>query len=66
MHDLTAEMKEWNNLTVIPLTLQIGDYVIQDDENFNQDDFIRRMTKSSTVLTSSSKAVPLSASSLIL
>lgn len=44
--DLTAEMKEWNNLTVIPLTLQIGDYVIQDDENFNQDDFIRRMTSS--------------------
>lgn len=44
--DLTAEMKEWSNLTVIPLTLQIGDYVIQDDENFNQDDFIRRMTSS--------------------
>lgn len=41
--DLTAEMKEWSNLTVVPLTLQIGDYVIKDDENFNQDDFIKRM-----------------------
>ncbi|MDE6123892.1 MAG: DegV family EDD domain-containing protein [Eubacterium sp.] len=44
--DLTAEMKTWSNLTVVPLTLQIGDYVIQDDKNFNQDDFISRMTSS--------------------
>lgn len=41
--DLTADMKNWSNLEVVPLTLQIGDYVIQDDESFDQDDFIKRM-----------------------
>lgn len=41
--DLTPEMKKWDNLEVVPLTLQIGDYVIPDDENFNQDDFISRI-----------------------
>lgn len=50
--DLTAEMKEWSNLTVVPLTLQIGDYVIKDDENFNQDDFIKRMTSSNELAKS--------------
>lgn len=41
--DLTADMKNWSNLEVVPLTLQIEDYIIMDDENFNQDDFIKRM-----------------------
>lgn len=50
--DLTAEMKEWSNLTVVPLTLQIGDYVIKDDENFNQDDFIKRMISSNELAKS--------------
>lgn len=50
--DLTAEMKEWGNLTVIPLTLQIGDYVIKDDENFDQDDFIKRMLSSNELAKS--------------
>lgn len=50
--DLTAEMKEWNNLTVVPLTLQIGDYIIQDDENFEQEDFIQRMLSSSELAKS--------------
>lgn len=44
--DFTEEMKTWNNITVIPFTLQIGDYVIQDDENFDQEDFINRMSTS--------------------
>lgn len=44
--DLTEEMKTWNNISVIPLTLQIGDYVILDDENFDQDDFINRVATS--------------------
>lgn len=44
--DLTADMKKWNNLEVVPLTLQIGDYIIPDDENFNQDDFVKRMLES--------------------
>ncbi|MDE6752019.1 MAG: DegV family EDD domain-containing protein [Eubacterium sp.] len=50
--DLTAEMKKWSNLTVVPLTLQIGDYVIQDDENFDQDDFIKRMISSNELAKS--------------
>lgn len=41
--DLTAEMKDWNNLQVVPLSLEIADYTIFDDENFDQDDFITRM-----------------------
>lgn len=50
--DLTAQMKEWSNFQVIPLTLQIGDYVIADDENFEQDDFIRRITQSNVLAQS--------------
>ncbi len=44
--DLTDEMKNWKNLRIVPLTLEIGDYIIKDDENFNQDDFIGRMLAS--------------------
>lgn len=50
--DLTQEMKSWSNLTVIPMTLQIGDYIIQDDESFDQDDFIRRMISSDVLAKS--------------
>lgn len=41
--DLTPEMRKWDNLEVVPLTLQIDDYIIPDDECFDQDDFIARM-----------------------
>lgn len=27
--DITDDMKEWENLEIVPLTLQIGDYVIR-------------------------------------
>ncbi len=40
--DRTAQMAQWNNITFVPLTLEIGDYRILDDENFDQDDYIRR------------------------
>lgn len=50
--DLTADMKQWDNLQVIPLTLQIGDYSILDDENFDQDDFIGRMISSNVIAKS--------------
>lgn len=43
--DLTAEMKAWDNLTVIPLTLRLEDYEIADDESFNQEDFISRIAQ---------------------
>lgn len=41
--DLTDEMRKWDNLAVVPLTLEINEYRILDDENFDQDDFISRM-----------------------
>lgn len=41
--DLTAEMKEWKDFEIVPLLLEIADYNIFDDENFDQDDFISRM-----------------------
>lgn len=41
--DLTAEMRDWENLQVVPLSLKIADYEIFDDEKFDQDDFISRM-----------------------
>lgn len=44
--DVTEDMKEWENLEIVPLTLQIGDYIIQDDAGFDQDNFISRMTES--------------------
>ena len=50
--DLTEEMKSWNNLAVVPMTLQIGDYIIQDDENFDQEDFISRMVSSTELAKS--------------
>ncbi|MDE5984169.1 MAG: DegV family protein [Eubacterium sp.] len=45
--DLTAEMRGWENLQVVPLSLKIADYEIFDDENFDQDDFIARMKANS-------------------
>lgn len=50
--DLTENMKKWDNLEIVPLTLQIGDYVIADDKNFNQDDFVKRMIESNTLAQS--------------
>ena len=47
--DKTARMAEWNNITFVPLTLEIGDYRIMDDESFNQEDFIRRTLETSEV-----------------
>lgn len=44
--DITEDMKSWGNLQIVPLTLQIGDYITLDDENFNQDDFIGKMVNS--------------------
>lgn len=41
--DLSEDMRNWDNLAVVPLTLEINDYRIFDDENFDQDDFISRM-----------------------
>lgn len=41
--DLTADMKEWADFESVPLSLEINDYRIFDDADFDQDDFIGRM-----------------------
>lgn len=50
--DITDDMKEWEDFEIVPLTLQIGDYVIKDDNNFDQDDFISRMVASNELAKS--------------
>lgn len=50
--DITEDMKSWKNLQVVPLTLQIEDYIVKDDENFNQEDFIQRMTSTNALAKS--------------
>lgn len=50
--DISEEMKSWSNLEVVPLTLQIGDYVVLDDAAFNQEDFISRMVASNELAKS--------------
>lgn len=50
--DITSDMKNWNHFEIVPLTLQIDDYIIADDENFDQDDFIGRMTASDSLAKS--------------
>lgn len=47
--DRTQRMKDWDNITFVPLTLSIEDYTILDDESFDQDDYIRRTLEASTV-----------------
>lgn len=41
--DRTPEMEKWTNLAIAPLTLQVDDFKTLDDENFDQEDFLRRM-----------------------
>jgi len=50
--DITQEMKSWSNFEIVPLTLQIEDYIISDGEDFNQDDFVARVAASGTVAKS--------------
>lgn len=44
--DLTKEMRGKPYYTLVPLTLQIGDYCVVDDDTFDQADFIRRAAES--------------------
>ena len=41
--DLTEELKLDPHFQMIPLTLQIGDYKVTDDETFNQADFLQKV-----------------------
>ena len=44
--DLDESLKADKNIKIVPLTLEIGNYQVLDDENFNQRDFINRMAAS--------------------
>ena len=44
--DLDEVLKNDENIKIVPLTLEIGDYQVADDKNFNQKDFIKRMAAS--------------------
>lgn len=44
--DFTEEMKANPVFKLVPLTLEIGEYTIPDDESFNQADFIARVKAS--------------------
>ena len=41
--DLTEELKLDPHFQMVPLTLQIGDYKITDDETFNQKEFLAKV-----------------------
>lgn len=41
--ELTDTLKSYKNIQAVPLTLQIGDYKIADDADFDQNDFVTRM-----------------------
>ena len=44
--DLDENLKKDDNIKIVPLTLEIGDYQVIDDEKFDQKDFIKRMAES--------------------
>lgn len=44
--DLTEEMKQDSHYKLVPLTLQVDDKFIVDDETFNQKDFLRIVAES--------------------
>jgi DegV family protein with EDD domain len=44
--DLTSEMKRDSRFQIVPLTLQVDDWMVVDDEHFNQLEFIDRVKKS--------------------
>ena len=44
--DLDENMKNDKHFTLVPLSLQIGDYQVIDDLDFNQKDFIYRIANS--------------------
>ena len=47
--DKTEFISKLDNITFVPLTLQLGDYIIPDDENFDQNDFVKRVAEYDSV-----------------
>ena len=44
--ELPEKYKNDERFQIVPLELEVGDYRILDDENFDQKDFIRRIAES--------------------
>ena len=42
--DMTAAMKKDEHITLVPLTLNVGEDKFIDDETFNQAEFLRKFT----------------------
>ncbi len=43
--ELPEQYKKDERFQIVPLELEVGDYRILDDENFDQKDFIRRIAE---------------------
>ena len=43
--DMTAAMKKDEHITLVPLTLNVGEDKIIDDETFNQAEFLRKVAE---------------------
>ena len=43
--DMTAAMKKDEHITLVPLTLNVGEYKFIDDETFNQAEFLRHVAE---------------------
>lgn len=41
--ELPKEYKNDGRFEIVPLGLEVGDYIIQDDENFNQKEFLKKV-----------------------
>lgn len=45
--ELPAELKKDSRFEIVPLSIEIGEYQIQDDENFDQADFLQKVAQCS-------------------
>lgn len=41
--ELPVEYKNDSRFEIVPLGLEVGDYIVQDDENFNQKEFLQKV-----------------------
>lgn len=51
--ELPEELKKDKHFEIVPLGLEVGDYQIMDDENFNQKEFLRKVAECKTCPKSS-------------
>lgn len=51
--ELTEKLKGMDNVERVPLTLEVGEYSVQDDDNFNQAEFLKQVASHSECAKSS-------------